>query len=65
MYVRQAIERSHEKITGRPLYMRQKSCAYDYGESLLNSGFRIVHEPLEVGDIAVYQRYIYIYLIES
>jgi hypothetical protein len=55
MFVRRAIERSHKKITRRKLNLIQQRCAFDYGISLLHSGFKEVQEPLEIGDIAIYQ----------
>jgi hypothetical protein len=55
MYVRRAIERSHKKITRRKMNMKQQRCAFDYGISLINSGFQVVNEPLEIGDVAIYQ----------
>jgi hypothetical protein len=55
-YVRRAIERAHKKTTCRELKIQRKSCASEYGDSLLRSGFGVVKEKsLEPGDIVIFE----------
>jgi hypothetical protein len=55
-FVRRAVERAHKKATKRVLRLKRTTYAYDYGESLLHSGFKVVSDKsLEPGDVAVFQ----------